>query len=179
MHSTTDSQARTTWDSRPLRELTRHITESFHDPLSTELPRLLSVARHVEQCHGSSGQPRAGAIAATLDAFVAETLPHIKEEDDDIFPLIESIEDGVADPEAVRRFLDRRAGLEREHETAAQALAALRALTDDYTAPAGSCRTTLGLYYGLGELEALMTLHVHLEHNLLYPRAATLALALR
>lgn len=179
MNSTPDGRPRMTWESRPLRELTRHITESFHEPLSTELPRLLEVARHVEQCHGSSAQPRAGAIAATLQAFMAETLPHIKEEDDDIFPLIECIEEGVADAEGVKRFFERRAGLEREHEAANQALAALRALTDGYTPPAGSCRTTLGLYYGLGELEALMHLHVHLEHNLLYPRAATLALALR
>lgn len=179
MHSTSHTQPRVTWESRPLRELTRHITESFHDPLSTELPRLLEVARHVEQCHGSSGQPRAGAIAATLDAFVAGVLPHIKEEDDEIFPLIERLEDGGADPSAVRRFLDRRDGLEREHDEARRALEALRALTDGYAAPAGSCRTTLGLYNGLGELEALMSLHVHLEHTLLYPRAEALALALR
>lgn len=179
MNSTTDSPARRTWDARPLRELTRHITESFHDPLNTELPRLLEVARHVEQCHGSSGQPSAGAIAAALDAFVAGLLPHIKEEDDDIFPLIESIEDGAAGAAGARRFLDRRPGLERDHENAAQALAGLRALTGGYTAPAGSCRTTQGLYNGLGELEALMHLHVHLEHTLLYPRAEALALALR
>lgn len=179
MNSQTDSQPRAAWDSRPLRDLTRHITESFHDALSTELPRLLEVARHVEQCHGSSAQPRAGAIAAALDAFVAGTLPHIKEEDDDIFPLIEFIEDGVVDRAGVERFLARRAGLEREHEAAARMLESLRALTDGYTAPAGSCRTTQGLYQGLGELEALMNLHVHLEHTLLYPRAEALALALR
>lgn len=123
--------------------------------------------------------PRAGAIAATLEAFMAEIFPHIQEEDDDIFPLIEFIEDGVVDAAGVRRYLDRRAGLEREHAAAGQALEALRALTDGYTAPAGSCRTTTGLYTGLGELEALMTLHIHLEHTLLYPRAEALALALR
>ena len=66
--------------------------------------------------------------------------------------------------------------LAAEHEDAGRGLAAIRAACGGaYAAPAGSCPTTIGLYYGLGELEALMTLHVHLENNVLFPRAAALA----
>jgi regulator of cell morphogenesis and NO signaling len=55
----------------------------------------------------------------------------------------------------------------------------LKTLSNQFQAPAGACPTTLGLYYGLGELDALMTLHVHLENNVLFPRADVLAQAVR
>lgn len=171
---------RVTWDGRPLRELTAHIVESFHDPLSVELPRLLAMARRVEERHGATSQPKAGAIAAALEAFIADITPHTRLEEAEIFPLIERLDEGVAEPGDAERFIAGQARLEAEHTVAGQLLARLRAATGGhYTAPAGSCPTTLGLYYGLGELEALMTLHVHLENNVLFPRAHALALTPR
>lgn len=168
---------RVTWDARPLRELTAHIVESFHDPLSVELPRLLAMARRVEERHGTGSQPGAHAIVAALETFTDAMTPHTRLEETEIFPLIERLDDGAARPGDTERFIAAQAELETEHHNAARLLAALRAATGgDYTAPAGSCPTTLGLYYGLGELEALMTLHVHLENNVLFPRAHALAL---
>ncbi|HEX6323165.1 MAG TPA: DUF542 domain-containing protein [Vicinamibacterales bacterium] len=173
------SPARLTWDTRPLRELTAHIVESFHDPLSVELPRLLAMARRVEERHGRDSQPNAGAIADTLETFIGEVLPHMREEEDDVFPLIERIEAGAANASEARRLAAAQGKLEAEHDGAGQALATLKALSNQFQAPAGACPTTLGLYYGLGELDALMTLHVHLENNVLFPRADALAQAVR
>jgi regulator of cell morphogenesis and NO signaling len=171
---------RVTWSARPLSELTAHIVESFHDPLSVELPRLLAMARRVEERHGATSQPNAGAIAAALETFIAEITPHTRLEETEVFPLIERLDDGVARPGDAARFIEAQTALEAEHEVAGRLLATLRAATGGgYTAPAGSCPTTLGLYYGLGELEALMTLHVHLENNVLFPRAHALALTPR
>lgn len=167
------------WDARPLRELTAHIVESFHDPLSAELPRLLAMARRVEERHGATTQPNAGTIASVLDGFIAAMVPHTKWEEAEIFPLIERIEAGQATRAEAERFAEAEATLESDHEQAGRALAALRAATGNYRAPDGACPTTLGLYYGLGELEALMTLHVHLENNVLFPRAHALVLTAR
>ena len=163
------------WDARPLRELTAHIVESFHDPLSAELPRLLAMARRVEERHGATSQPNAGTIADVLDKFIAGMMPHTKWEETEVFPLVERIEAGRASRADAERFIAVEATLETEHEDAGRALAALRAATGNYRAPEGACPTTQGLYYGLGELEALMTLHVHLENNVLFPRAHALA----
>jgi regulator of cell morphogenesis and NO signaling len=164
------------WDARPLRELTAHIVESFHDPLSAELPRLLAMARRVEERHGATSQPNAGAIAAALETFIAEMTPHTWLEESEIFPLIERLDAGTASAADAARFISAQAALEAEHEDAGRGLAAIRAASGGrYAAPDGSCPTTAGLYYGLGELESLMTLHVHLENNVLFPRAARLA----
>ena len=67
--------------------------------------------------------------------------------------------------------------LEAEHEAAGAALATMRALTDGYAPPEDACPTFRGLYYGLSELERDMHLHVHLENQILFPRAARLASA--
>ena len=167
------------WDARPLSELTAHIVESFHDPLSVELPRLLAMAQRVDERHGSSSQPHAAAIAATLEVFANGLAAHMRQEEAEVFPLIDRIErDGAGSNEA-GRFLAAQDALESEHAEAGQTLATIRALTNDYVPPAGACPTTLGLYHGLRELEALMTLHVHLENNILFPRAQALALAAR
>ena len=57
------------------------------------------------------------------------------------------------------------------------ALARMRELTDSYTPPADACPTFRGLYYGLAELERDMQIHIHLENDILFPRALARARA--
>lgn len=66
------------------------------------------------------------------------------------------------------------AELERDHDRAADALAAIRSLTGGYEPPEGACPTFRGLYHGLGELEHRMHLHVHLDNDILFPKALRL-----
>jgi len=68
--------------------------------------------------------------------------------------------------------------MEAEHEDAGQALTRMRELTRGYAPPEGACPTFRGLYYGLAELERDMHVHIHLENNVLFPRAASLARSL-
>src|SRR5687768_15677860 len=93
------------WNARPLRELTAHITESFHDPLSVELPRLLAMARRVHDRHGATAQPNARDIVAALEAFIANVIPHMSLEDADVFPLIERLEARTAPSADAERFI--------------------------------------------------------------------------
>lgn len=65
--------------------------------------------------------------------------------------------------------------MEDEHDHAGALLSELRTMTDGYTAPAWACETFRALYHGLLELEAEMHLHVHLENNILFPRALALS----
>jgi regulator of cell morphogenesis and NO signaling len=64
--------------------------------------------------------------------------------------------------------------MEHEHESAGEALSEMRRLSGDYTAPADACNTFRGLYHGLEELEADLHRHIHLENNILHPRAKEL-----
>ena len=59
----------------------------------------------------------------------------------------------------------------REHDDAGDALQRLRELTDDYTVPDGACNTWRALWAGLAALETDLHQHIHLENNILFPRA--------
>jgi len=61
-----------------------------------------------------------------------------------------------------------------EHESAGEALREMRDLTAGYTLPAGACNTFRVLYFELEEMERDLHRHVHLENNILFPRAVAL-----
>ena len=58
-----------------------------------------------------------------------------------------------------------------EHDSAGEALRRLRELTDDYQPPEGACTTWRALWHGLAALETALHEHIHLENNILFPRA--------
>ena len=65
--------------------------------------------------------------------------------------------------------------MEHEHEEVAEILRELRALTGDYKPPATACNSYRGLFQMLAELESETHTHIHLENNVLFPRAEALA----
>jgi regulator of cell morphogenesis and NO signaling len=58
-----------------------------------------------------------------------------------------------------------------EHETAGEILRALRMVTSDYAAPGDACISYRTLYEALAAFEKDLHQHIHLENNLLFPRA--------
>jgi regulator of cell morphogenesis and NO signaling len=65
-----------------------------------------------------------------------------------------------------------------EHDTAGDILRELRALTSDYTAPADACISYRTLYQALEDFEKDLHQHIHLENNILFPKALELESAL-
>ena len=61
-----------------------------------------------------------------------------------------------------------------EHDSAGEALVEMRRLTSDYTAPEDACNTFKILYFELAEMERDLHRHIHLENNILFPRAIAL-----
>jgi regulator of cell morphogenesis and NO signaling len=64
-----------------------------------------------------------------------------------------------------------------EHDSAGQALRTLRRDSNGYSAPADACVSFLSLYQGLSAFEADLHRHIHLENNILFPRAIALEAA--
>ena len=65
--------------------------------------------------------------------------------------------------------------MEEEHESAGAAMARIRALTDNYAAPEDGCTTYRVCLQELAAFERDLHAHVHLENNLLFPKARVLA----
>lgn len=64
--------------------------------------------------------------------------------------------------------------MEAEHESAGQALAEIHRITEDFRLPEYACVTYRALMNGLDELERDLHMHIHLENNILFPRAQEL-----
>ncbi len=64
-----------------------------------------------------------------------------------------------------------------EHDAAGALLAEIRRLSDDFTTPVGACPTYHAFYDGLKEFEQDLHQHIHLENNILFPRAIAMETA--
>ena len=164
----------------PLDELIRFIVDTYHAELRQELPRLGQMMAKVLDAHGARHPELLPAAAATLRDLGEELEAHMLKEERVLFPAIERLVVQQADGQTGPGFPPRVirgpiAMMEHEHGDAAEALERLRRLTDGYAPPAGACNTFRGLYHGLAELERRLHEHIHLENNVLFPRAARLA----
>lgn len=151
------------WDEAPLDELIEHIVTAYHGPLREELPRLEAMARKVVGVHGDKDPVRLAELLTVFVELEAELEQHMAKEEQILFPMIRQGNGALAgDPIIV---------MEHEHDSAGAALRRLRELTDDYVAPPGACNTWRALWHGLAVLEESMHQHIHLENNILFPRA--------
>jgi regulator of cell morphogenesis and NO signaling len=64
-----------------------------------------------------------------------------------------------------------------EHDAAGLLLAEIRRLSGDFATPVGACPTYLAYYAGLKEFEQDLHQHIHLENNILFPRAIAMEAA--
>ena len=151
------------WDEADLTDLIDHILTAFHAPLKEELPRLESMARKVNQVHGAREPEVLPELLSTFLALKTELEQHMMKEEAVLFPLIRQGRGSMAlGPISV---------MEAEHASAGGALERLRELTDEYQTPEGACNTWRALWHGLAALEGAMHQHIHLENNVLFPRA--------
>ena len=150
------------WATRPPGELAVHIVRRYHEPLRAELPELVRMAQKVERVH--AGKPGLPAGLAMHLAAVMEALElHMQKEEQVLFPLIRGGRGAMAGgPVSI---------MEREHDEHAVALRRTRELTGDLQSPAAACTTWRALYLRLAALERDLMEHIHLENNVLFPRA--------
>lgn len=149
------------WLEAPLEDLVAHIVKTYHEPLREELPRLEEMAFKVARVHGERrAEIPLDDLATTVSGLVLELEGHMRREEESLFPqLLDSSETA-----ATEDFVD-------DHEEAGRALARIRELTGGFQLPEGACNTWRALWHGLQDLELAMHEHVHLENNILFPRA--------
>ena len=151
------------WGQAPLEDLVQHILVAYHGPLKEELPRLESMARKVLEVHGDKDPETLSEVVQVYAGLKAELSQHMVKEEQILFPMIEQGQGAMAGgPVSV---------MKDEHDSAGAALRRLRELTKDYQVPPGACNTWRALWHGLAALEESLHQHIHLENNILFPRA--------
>jgi regulator of cell morphogenesis and NO signaling len=163
------------WATRPLSELIEYIVDQHHGFVRRETPRLTGLLAKVNAKHGPT-HPEIAQIESLFVAMAQELSTHMLKEEQVLFPHIERLEEaartGAPAPQAFFGSVSRPiANMAAEHDDAGAILAQLRELSSGYTTPQGACPTFTALYHGLEEFEHDLHQHVHLENNILFPRA--------
>lgn len=150
---------------RSTASLVAYIVGRYHDRLRESLPFLLELAKKVARVHGDH-EPRLRALDTCVASLVERLVPHLDEEEQQLFPQLMSGRPLLAEHE---RMLHK---MEAEHREVGELLASMRELTGGYEPSAGACRSYQTLFSSLAELESEIFRHVHLENHVLAPRFA-------
>jgi regulator of cell morphogenesis and NO signaling len=166
------------WHAVPLTALIAHIQNTHHKYTREEIARLGPLFEKVCSVHGSKHRE----LFEVYDSFkgLAQELgTHMMKEDMVLFPYTVRMEAARAEN---RSFLPAPFGsvqnpvsmMEHEHDSAGNALRAMKQASNGYSAPADSCISYQTLYRVLAEFEADLHQHIHLENNILFPRAVAM-----
>mgnify|MGYP001547687491 FL=1 len=163
------------WMTSSLADLADHIVTRHHAYAKTELPRLAALAEKVYLRHGHM-YPELNQVRETVEALSSEMGTHMMKEEQMLFPRLKVVEDaanaGVKPPpiffgsliHPIRHMMS-------DHDDTGEMLKTIRSLTHDFTLPRDACMSYQALYQGLNDLERDIHHHVHLENNVLFPRA--------
>jgi regulator of cell morphogenesis and NO signaling len=166
------------WNLKSLTHLCGHIVATHHAYVRRELPRLATLAEKVVKRHGAS-RPELPIIRATLVRLDEELTQHLAKEEIVLFPHISRLERAIADGSEKPKgcfgtVANPIAMMTQEHDGAGMLLEVIRNRSQQFTPPEGACPTYHAFYDGLREFEQDLHQHIHLENNVLFPRAIKL-----
>ena len=166
------------WTTESLASLAQYIVDTHHAYVNREVPRLNELAGKVVSRHGDTRQDLA-VIQSKLAELGEELIEHQGKEEVVLFPYIGKLEryasGGGAKPRSCFGTIDHPIKMmTRDHDYAGNLMTEIRGLSQDYTPPEGACPTFRVFYAGLRDFEQDLHRHIHLENNVLFPRAITL-----
>ncbi|MBX7053952.1 MAG: iron-sulfur cluster repair di-iron protein [Pyrinomonadaceae bacterium] len=161
-----------------LSDLVDHILDKHHVYTRDEMSHLTPLMAKVASRHGNHS-PYLLELKDLFQALCDDLGPHMVKEEMVLFPYIQKLEHShsnhlnvefppfgtVQHPVYMMNI---------EHEEVGEILAKMREVTNEYTLPAEACPSFTALYHRLGEFERDLHQHIHLENNLLFPRAIEL-----
>lgn len=167
----------------PLSDLLVRIVRDHHEPSRKEAVRLVALAEKARALHGEA-IPELGAIAKDTALLFAELAPHLKQEERVLFPYVRELEEAGRDgkPAPVALFATIRhviVEMEHEHEDCELVMRRLRHLSHDFAVSETTPTEVRELYEGLEAHERDLVRHMHLEGNVVFPRAERLETKLR
>jgi regulator of cell morphogenesis and NO signaling len=163
------------WD---LSFLADFIENTHHTYVRETLPALTVYTTKIARVHGDN-HPELHAIAKHFAAVASELTAHMPKEERILFPYIRQLNEAgkagtLVAPAAFGTIQNPINMMEMEHEAAGNSMEAIRELTHNYTLPADACTTYQLAFAKLQEFEADLFQHIHLENNILFPKAVEL-----
>ncbi len=158
--------------------LVDYIVNNHHKFTRNKLPEIGIYSKKVAKVHGGRHE-ELKEIYYEFTMLHTEIFTHLDKEERILFPyiknLVEAEEKGIkpnkpdfgeaANPIAM---------MEEEHDEAGSSMAKIRELSNDFTPPEDACTTYRVLFKNLEGFEKDLHKHIHLENNILFPKALKL-----
>jgi regulator of cell morphogenesis and NO signaling len=168
----------TDFKTAPLSNLMTYIVDKHHTFTREEIARIRGLLDKVCSVHGAN-HTELLTLRSLFQELANDLAPHMFKEEQVLFPYIARLEEAA---EHNRPVLPPPFGTVRnpvrmmmmEHDTAGDILRALRETSKDFVPPADACISYQTLYRAMEAFEQDLHQHIHLENNLLFPRAVVL-----
>ena len=163
------------FDKMNLAQLSDYIVQTHHAYVKSEMPQIYAYLEKVSSKHGER-HPELYKIFETFAAVKEEMEVHMRKEELVLFPRIKELQK-MSDGENANLQLNITylqspiTVMEQEHDHAGTLLNDIRILSDNYTPPQDACTTYRLSFAALKAFELDLHQHVHLENNILFPKA--------
>ncbi len=152
--------------------LADYIVNTHHKFVLKALPELVSYTEKIASVHGSHHKELI-EVATLFGQINTELLQHLKKEEEVLFPAIkEALKNNS--PESKSTILSEISRMSLEHEFAGGSMDKINTMTSNYSVPEDGCNTYHVTFKLLQQFEDDLHIHVHLENNILYPKALSL-----
>ena len=164
-----------TWE---LDLLIDYIEKKHHRYVEEKAPILLSFLLKLEQVHGAA-HPELFEIKNLFKRTADELTQHMKKEELILFPYIKQMVEAARTKSALSApgfgsVANPIAMMMEEHENEGNRFEKIVAISNNYTPPADGCNTYKVTFQMLQEFESDLHTHIHLENNILFPKAIVL-----
>ncbi len=158
--------------------LSEYILNTHHRYVKNAIPLISDFVNKVARVHGDR-HPEAVGIAKIWGDVVQELSGHMMKEENILFPYIMHLSDakkkGIpADFPPFGTVANPIRAMEHEHDVVGDLMKRINKLSSGYTIPEDSCTTFRLSYLKLHEFEEDLHRHIHLENNILFPKAVEL-----
>ena len=175
---TATSASSADWQNEALADLIAHINSTHHVFVREECPRIEALTEKVVGVHGKN-HPELLDVQQIFAGLAQELSVHLMKEEQILFPYINRLEESFlagepAPPAMFGTVVNPVRMMMQEHDGAGDALRKLRTITTDYAVPEDACISYRTLYLALQGFEADLHQHIHLENNILFPRAVNM-----
>lgn len=165
-------------DSWPADELTRYIERRHHTFVREQSFVIAARLEKLVQVHGAT-HPELAVAATHFGDLAAELRMHLAKEEEILFPYVRAMASALergtgAPPNMFGTVKNPIRMMESEHQDAGHELEQLRSITSNFTVPPDGCATYRACYEELEAFDRDLRTHIHLENNILFPKAVTL-----
>ncbi len=166
------------WTMAPLSDLTAYVRNNHHGYVREAIPRVTTLLEKVKAKHGKH-HPELAEIEISFREVGKEMIMHMQKEEQILFPYIEALDraangKGILEPPFFQTVKNPIRAMMKEHDAAGNLVRQIREASAEYAAPADACTSYKTLLQELHQFELDLHQHVHLENNILFPRAVEL-----